>query len=226
MKLNLKNILLLGVVSWFAGVALLGLLFLSVSKDLPSYEQLENYNPRLVTRIISSDGEVLKEFYTQRRVYVPLESVPEHLLNAALATEDRRFYNHWGVDAIRLTKALLVDISTMSKKQGASTITQQLAKNLFFSYERTYTRKFREMMVALQIESRFEKAEILEAYLNQIPFGVGAFGVEQAAPGLTENSESDQQQGRAVDQRGKYLGAMPAVGTRIAGRVSGQMNRR
>jgi len=181
MNLNLKNCLILGAVTWFAGVLLLGLLILSVSKDLPSYEQLENYDPRLITRIISSDGEVLKEFYTQRRVYVSLESVPENLVNAALATEDRRFYNHWGVDAIRLTKALLVDISTMSKKQGASTITQQLARNLYFTHKQTISRKLKEFITAIQIERHYSKREIMEMYFTQTYFGGGAYGIQAAA---------------------------------------------
>lgn len=181
MKFGLKKNVLLGVILWFAGLAMIVGLFLSVAKDLPPLEQLENYEPRLVSRLISSDGVVIKEFYTQRRIYVSLEMVPDDLVNAALATEDRRFYSHWGVDMIRLTKALLVDISTLSKKQGASTITQQLARNLYFTHRQTISRKLKEFITAIQIERRYSKREILEMYFTQTYFGGGAYGIQAAA---------------------------------------------
>jgi len=162
-------------------MGLLAGLFYSVSDDLPPLEMLEQYSPRLVTRIISADSVTLKEFYTQRRVWVPLEKMPEHLQNAVLATEDRRFYRHWGIDLIRLTKALIIDLSTLSTKQGASTITQQLARNLYFTHKQTISRKLKEMITAVQIEKRYSKREILEMYLTQTYFGGGAYGVQAAS---------------------------------------------
>ena len=181
MKLSLKNTIYLGIGLWFGGLGLAAALLWSVSKDLPSLEQLETYEPRLITKLISSDGVVIKEFYTQRRVYVPLESMPENLVNAALATEDRRFYKHWGIDIIRLMKAMAVDIATLSKKQGASTITQQLARNLYFTHKQTISRKLKEFITAIQIERHYSKNEILEMYFTQTYFGGGAYGIQSAA---------------------------------------------
>ena len=181
MKLSFRNMIYLGAALWFCGLGLLILLFWSVSGDLPSLEQLETYEPRLVTKLISSDGVVIKEFYTQRRVYVPLEIVPDNLVNAILATEDRRFFDHWGIDIIRLVKAILVDIRYMSKKQGASTITQQLARNLYFTHKQTISRKLKEFVTAIQIERHYSKHEILEMYFTQTYFGGGAYGIQAAA---------------------------------------------
>jgi penicillin-binding protein 1A len=115
------------------------------------------------------------------REAVPLNRISPFFIEAVIATEDHRFWEHHGLDKLRTLKALWITLFERGRIQGASTITQQLAKNLFFSYRRTYMRKFRELMVALQIETRYSKREILEAYLNQIPFGVGAYGIEQAA---------------------------------------------
>ena len=181
MKFSFKGLLIIALSTWFGGLLLLTLLILSVSKDLPSLEQLEHYEPRLVTKLISANDQVIKEFYTQKRVYVPMERIPENLLNALLATEDRRFYNHWGVDQIRLGKAVIVDVSTMSTKQGASTITQQLARNLYFTHKQTISRKLKELITAIQIEQHYSKREILEMYLTQTYFGGGAYGVQAAA---------------------------------------------
>ena len=181
MKFSFKGTVIIALSTWFGGLLLLSLLIMSVSKDLPSLEQLEHYEPRLITKLISADEEVIKEFYTQKRVYVPMERIPDNLLNALLATEDRRFYNHWGVDVIRLMKAIVVDISTMSKKQGASTITQQLARNLYFTHKQTIARKLKELITAIQIERHYSKREILEMYLTQTYFGGGAYGVQAAS---------------------------------------------
>ncbi|MBW2432378.1 MAG: transglycosylase domain-containing protein, partial [Deltaproteobacteria bacterium] len=131
------------------------------------------------TEIFASTGERL--MIIGGREVVPLNRISSEFIHAVIATEDHRFWDHHGLDKLRTLKALWVTLFEPGKIQGASTITQQLAKNLFFSYQRTYMRKFRELMVALQIETQYSKREILEAYLNQIPFGVGAYGIEQAA---------------------------------------------
>jgi 1A family penicillin-binding protein len=125
------------------------------------------------------------------REAVPLNRVSPHFIHAVLATEDHRFWEHHGVDKLRTLKALWVTLFRPGNIQGASTITQQLAKNLFFSFERSYKRKFQELMIALQIESQYSKEEILQAYLNQIPFGVGAHGIENAARTFFGKSASD-----------------------------------
>ena len=115
------------------------------------------------------------------REAIPIKRVSQDFINAVIATEDHRFWGHHGVDKLRTLKALWITLFQPGKIQGASTITQQLAKNLFFSFERSYMRKFRELLVALQIESRYDKEDILEAYINQIAFGPQAHGIEQAA---------------------------------------------
>ena len=115
------------------------------------------------------------------RDFIPLSRVSHHFIHAVIATEDHRFWEHHGIDKLRALKALWNTLFEKGRIQGASTITQQLAKNLFFTFEQSWMRKFQEMLVALQIESRYSKEEILEAYVNQIAFGVGTYGIEQAA---------------------------------------------
>jgi penicillin-binding protein 1A len=131
------------------------------------------------TEIFAATGERL--MVIGGREVVPLNRISPFFIKAVIATEDHRFWEHHGLDKLRTLKALWVTLFEHGRIQGASTITQQLAKNLFFSYRQTYMRKFRELLVALQIETQYSKREILEAYLNQIPFGVDAYGIEQAA---------------------------------------------
>ncbi len=181
MKITWTKILIIGAATWLGGLGILFVLFWSVSDDLPSLERLEQYDPQLITKVISSDGVVIKEFYTQRRVLVPLDAIPEHLVNAVLSTEDRRFYSHWGLDLVRLSKAMMVNLSAFGIRQGASTVTQQLARNLYFTHKRTVTRKLKELITAIQIERRYSKREIMEMYLTQTYFGGGAYGVQSAA---------------------------------------------
>jgi penicillin-binding protein 1A len=155
---------------------------LILSQDLPSLSELEKAgDPFLVTRIISSDGQVLSELYKQRRVKVPYEQMPKHLINAVIASEDRRFWNHWGLDLKRIFYLGLRNILTMKIHGGASTITQQLARKLYLHPRKTVIRKLREQLSAIQIERTYSKTEIVEMYLNQMPLGRGAHGVQSAA---------------------------------------------
>ena len=110
-------------------------------QDLPSLEQLERYNPELATKIYSRDGEVIKELFTKKRILRPLNEMPEYLIQAVLDTEDRDFYDHWGLNFKRIIKALLIDIIHLKYKQGASTITQQLARQLYLNLEKSIVRK-------------------------------------------------------------------------------------
>jgi len=153
---------------------------------LPSLEELENPRPQLASKVWTVDGEILGQFYIENRIETNVDSIPAHLIYALIATEDRNYYNHWGVDLIRFAKAMTKNVFTFSR-QGASTITQQLAKNLYSlksvnenSFE-TVTRKIREWLSSVQIERNFTKKEILELYLNVSYFGKSAFGVETAA---------------------------------------------
>lgn len=165
-----------------AGLAALlsaGLFFFAL-RDLPRVpDPLGRIIETPPTEIFASSGERL--MIIGGREVVPLNRIAPEFIQAVIATEDHRFWEHHGLDKLRTIKALWITLFEPGIIQGASTITQQLAKNLFFSYRRTYMRKFRELMVALQIETQYSKREILEAYLNQIPFGVGAYGIEQAA---------------------------------------------
>ena len=170
---------LLILLAGLAAVAVTGLFF-SVVGNLPRVPMpLSRIIETPPTEIFSSTGERI--MILGGREAIPLKRVSPYFIQAVLATEDHRFWEHHGLDKLRTLKALWVTIFKPGKIQGASTVTQQLAKNLFFSFRRTYLRKFRELLVALQIEARYSKEEILEAYLNQIPFGVGAYGIEQAA---------------------------------------------
>lgn len=165
-----------------AALAAMGLfaLFLVAVKDLPQVpDPISRINDTPATEIFSADGRRILTI--GGRETVTLDDVSYAFIQAILATEDHRFWEHHGINKLRTLKALWITLFEPGKVQGASTITQQLAKNLFFSFEQTYMRKFRELLVALQIEAQFSKQEILEAYINQIPFGVGAYGIGQAA---------------------------------------------
>jgi penicillin-binding protein 1A len=171
---------------WFlTGLFALILLFstwvIYLSKDLPSFEQLENYTPELATQVFSADGVLIKEFYTKKRSYTPLSHIPDRVVQAVLATEDHRFYHHWGVAPMRLIRVIFTDLLTMSKQQGASTLTQQLARQLYLTPEKTIQRKIREIITAIQIERTYTKNEILEMYMNHMQFGFGTYGIESAA---------------------------------------------
>ena len=164
------------------GIVAAGLLifFFFVVQDLPRVpDPLSRIIETPPTEIYAATGERL--MIIGGREAVPLNRVSPFFVQAVLATEDHRFWEHRGIDHLRILKALWVNLVRSGRVEGASTITQQLAKNLFFSFQRTYQRKFRELGVALQIEARYSKNEILEAYINQIAFGVGAHGVEQAS---------------------------------------------
>jgi penicillin-binding protein 1A len=160
-------------------LGLVGLLFVVV-QDLPRVpDPLGRIIETPPTEIFAVTGERL--MVIGGREAIPIKRVSQDFINAVIATEDHRFWGHHGVDKLRTLKALWITLFQPGKIQGASTITQQLAKNLFFSFERSYMRKFRELLVALQIESRYGKEDILEAYINQIAFGPQAHGIEQAS---------------------------------------------
>jgi penicillin-binding protein 1A len=166
------------------------ILFFVTIRDLPRIpEPLNRIIETPPTQIFAGTGERI--LVLGGREAVPLNRVSPHFIQAVLATEDHRFWKHHGVDKLRTLKALWVTLFRPGKIQGASTITQQLAKNLFFSFKRSYKRKFQELMIALQIESQYSKEEILQAYLNQIPFGVGAHGIENAAQTFFGKPASD-----------------------------------
>lgn len=156
-------------------------IFLAITHDLPQIQALETFRPSAVTRIYTADKELLAELYLEKRDPVPLKAIPHNLKTAIIATEDKNFYKHSGVDLKGILRAIIKDILARKFVEGASTITQQLAKTLFLTPEKSIMRKIREAFLAFQLERRYTKDEILELYLNEIYFGSGAYGVESAA---------------------------------------------
>jgi len=151
------------------------------SKNLPTSEKLENTTPNLPSKVYSADGVLLKEFFTEKRIYKPLSEIPDLVKNAIIATEDHRFYKHWGIVPSRLLKVTFNFILTGSKEQGASTLTQQLSRMLFLTREKTIIRKIKEILTAIQLERKYTKSEILEMYINHMSFGYGTYGIEAAS---------------------------------------------
>ena len=152
-----------------------------LGRDLPSPEQLTTLQTPVKTLVFDARGRVLHEFYKENRSVIPLKQVPRNLVNATLSTEDRSFYEHWGVDLWGVTRAAVTNVLKMRRAEGGSTITQQLARNLFLTHERTFSRKLKEIALAIRIERTYSKDQILQLYFNQIYFGEGAYGVESAA---------------------------------------------
>jgi len=163
---------------------IISLIYLAVlSRDLPSLNELQQFNPDTVSKIMSADGKLIKELYIHKRDIIKIGEVPRDLINALISMEDHRFYEHSGISIRGIARALIVDILTMSTRQGASTITQQLARNMYntIGFKKTVTRKLREFLTAIQIEKTYTKAEIMELYLNSVHFGHGSYGVKTAA---------------------------------------------
>jgi penicillin-binding protein 1A len=150
-----------------------------ISYGMPSLEQLENPQTNLATRIYSADGKLLDHFYNERRVNLIYDSIPESFINALVATEDRKFWKHWGVHTGRVMNAAIKNI--LGDKEGASTLTMQLSRNLFLSHAVTWERKIREAFLSLQIEQTYTKKEILEMYANTVYFGSSAYGIQVAS---------------------------------------------
>jgi penicillin-binding protein 1A len=197
-----------GVAVFFVAAAGAGYLLWQASKDLPSYERLAEYEPPVMTRIHAQDGSLIKEYARERRIFVPINTVPKVLLDAFISAEDKRFYEHGGLDFIGIVRAGVkyaeVKLTGRGSVQGASTITQQVAKNMLLSSERTFDRKLREAILAIRIERAFPKEKILELYLNEIFLGVNAYGV--AAAGLTYFSKELKD---LTIEEAAYLAALP-----------------
>ena len=150
-------------------------------QDLPPLTGLREYQPSLVTRVYSADKQIIGQFFVERRILVPKENIPRHMVNAVVAIEDSRFFEHRGIDFVGIGRAMVTNLVSGKIRQGASTITQQLARSLFLSPKRDFGRKMREALLAIKMEQILGKDQILELYLNQIYFGHGAYGVQSAA---------------------------------------------
>ncbi|SFT90721.1 penicillin-binding protein 1A [Mesorhizobium sp. YR577] len=178
-----------------------------ITKDLPDYEVLAKYEPPVTTRIHASDGALMGEFARERRLYLPIQAVPDRVKAAFLSAEDKNFYNHPGVDLTGLGRAVITNLRNMGSGRrpvGASTITQQVAKNFLLTSSQTYDRKIREMILAFRIEQAYSKDRILELYVNEIFFGLGAYGVAGAALTYFNKSVNELTVAEAA-----YLAALP-----------------
>src|SRR6202046_3945693 len=173
-----------GTVVFLVGVAAMAGLIWHFSKDLPDYSQLQDYEPPVMTRVHAADGALLGEYSKERRLYLPIQAVPKLVINSFLAAEDKNFYEHGGIDYSGMARAAVVyaeNYGSNRRPQGASTITQQVAKNFFLNNEVSFSRKIKEALLALRMERTYLKDKILELYLNQIYLGLGAYGVAAAS---------------------------------------------
>src|SRR5579863_8147040 len=173
-----------GTTLFLVGIGAVAGVLWHFSKDLPDYSQLQNYEPPVMTRVHAADGSLLAEYANERRLYLPIQAVPKTVINAFIAAEDKNFYQHPGVDVTGIARAALLyaqNFGSSRRPQGASTITQQVAKNFLLTNELSITRKIKEALLALRIERTYSKDKILELYLNQIYLGLGAYGIAAAS---------------------------------------------
>ena len=179
----------------------------SVTKDLPDYEVLARYEPPVTTRVHASDGALMGEFARERRLYLPIQAVPDRVKAAFLSAEDKNFYSHPGVDITGLVRAVVTNVQNVGSGRrpvGASTITQQVAKNFLLDSSVSYERKIREMILSFRIEQAYSKDRILELYLNEIFFGLGAYGIAGAALTYFDKSVNELTVAESA-----YLAALP-----------------
>src|SRR5215208_4410162 len=172
-----------GTIVFVVGIAGVAGLLWHYSKDLPDYSQLQDYEPPVMTRVHASDGSLVAEYAKERRLYIPIQAVPKLVTNAFLAAEDKNFYEHGGIDFTGMARAAVVyaqNFGSNRRPQGASTITQQVAKNFLLTNELSLTRKIKEALLAMRIERAYSKDRILELYLNEIYLGLGAYGIAAA----------------------------------------------
>src|SRR6476619_363588 len=196
-----------GTVVFLVGVAGVAGAIWHFSKDLPDYSQLQDYEPPVMTRVHASDGALLGEYSKERRLYLPIQAVPKLVINAFLAAEDKNFYEHGGIDFTGMARAAVVyaqNLGSNRRPQGASTITQQVAKNFLLTNEVSFTRKIKEALLAMKIERTFSKERILELYLNEIYLGMGAYGVAAASLLYFDKSVHELSAAEAA-----YLAALP-----------------
>ena len=170
-----------GALIFVIGAGAAALAIWHFQQDLPDYTQLKNYEPPVMTRVHAADGSILAEYARERRLYLPSSSIPPLVKEAFISAEDKNFYTHNGVDFEGVGRAVTVLIQGSKRAQGASTITQQVAKNFLLTNERSFTRKIREALLAFRIESAYPKEKILELYLNEIYLGLGNYGVAASA---------------------------------------------
>jgi penicillin-binding protein 1A len=201
-----------GTVVFLVAVAAAAGMIWHFSRDLPDYSQLQDYEPPVMTRVHAADGALLGEYARERRLYLPIQAVPKLVINAFLAAEDKNFYEHGGIDYTGMARAAMLyaqNLGSGRRPQGASTITQQVAKNFFFSSEVSFTRKIKEALLAMRLERAYSKDKILELYLNEIYLGQGAYGIAAASLVYFDKSVNELTVAEAA-----FLAALPkAPGT-------------
>ena len=196
-----------GTVLFLVGIAGAAGLFWHFSKDLPDYSQLQDYEPPVMTRVHATDGALVAEYARERRLYLPIQAIPKLVLNAFIAAEDKSFYEHGGLDFSGIARAGMLYVQNYGssrRPQGASTITQQVAKNFLLTNEVSLDRKIKEALLALRIERTYSKDKILELYLNEIYLGLGAYGVAAASLLYFDKSVHELTAAEAA-----YLAALP-----------------
>src|SRR5947199_1874885 len=177
------------------------------SQSLPDYSQLQDYEPAVMTRVHAADGSLLAEYARERRLYIPVQAVPKLVINAFVAAEDKNYYEHGGIDFSGIARAAVLYIQQYGsgrRPQGASTITQQVAKNFLLTNELSFSRKIKEALLAMKIERTFSKEKILELYVNEIYLGMGAYGVAAASLLYFDRSVHELSIAEAA-----YLAALP-----------------
>ncbi|HCC46596.1 MAG TPA: hypothetical protein DEQ38_00520 [Elusimicrobia bacterium] len=179
-ELVLKAVYLIGIMS-AAGILLSAVLMRKILTDIPSIDKLDEYTPSLTTYVYDINNQIIAEFSVEKRAMLPLSKIPVDMQNAVIAMEDRNFFRHWGISPRGIMRAQLRNIIAHRRAAGGSTITQQLSRGIFLKPEKSYVRKIKEIVLALQIERNFSKPEILALYLNQIFFGHGVYGVQSAS---------------------------------------------
>src|SRR6201985_2117061 len=198
-----------GTVVFLVGVAAVAGLIWHFSKDLPDYSQLQDYETPVMTRVQAADGSLLGEYSKERRLYLPIQAVPKLVINSFLAAEDKNFYEHGGIDFSGMARAAVLyaeNFGSNRRPQGASTITQQVAKNFLLTNEVSFTRKIKEALLAMRIERAYSKDKILELYLNEIYLGLGAYGVAAASLVYFDKSVNELTVAEAA-----YLAALPKM---------------
>ncbi len=197
----------LGTVLFLVGIAGAAGLFWHYSKDLPDYSQLQDYEPPVMTRVHATDGSLVAEYARERRLYLPIQAIPKLVTNAFIAAEDKNFYEHGGLDFQGIVRASLLMVQNYGsgrRPQGASTITQQVAKNFLLTNEQSFERKIKEALLSLKIERTYSKEKILELYLNEIYLGIGAYGIAAASLLYFDKSVHELTPAEAA-----YLAALP-----------------
>lgn len=193
-----------GAILFIVAASAAGLLVWKFQQDLPDYTQLKDYEPRVMTRVHAGDGSLLAEYARERRLYLPSAAIPARVKEAFISAEDKNFYSHSGVDPEGIIRAVFVMSQGGKRVQGASTITQQVAKNFLLTNERSFERKIREALLAFRIEGAYSKDKILELYLNEIYLGLGNYGVAAAALNYYGKSVHELTIAQAA-----YLAALP-----------------